>query len=44
MNLAFVKNVEKLDVKLTSGEAVYVSKPKRKEFMEALAGYWGKML
>lgn len=44
VNLAFVKNVEKLDVKLTSGEAVYVSKPKRKEFMEALAGYWGKML
>ena len=44
VNLAFVKNVEKLDVELTSGETVYVSKPKRKEFMEALAGYWGKML
>ena len=44
VNLAFVKNVEKLDVKLTSGEAVYVSSTKRKEFMEALAGYWGKML
>lgn len=44
VNLAFVKNVEKLDVELTSGETVYVSKPKRKAFMEALAGYWGKML
>ena len=44
VNLHFVKNVEKLDVELTSGETVYVSKPKRKEFMEALAGYWGKML
>ena len=44
VNLAFVKNVEKLDVELTSGETIYVSKPKRKEFMEALAGYWGKML
>ena len=44
MNLAFVKNVEKLDIELTSGEIVYVSKPKRKKFMETLAGYWGKML
>lgn len=44
VNLAFVKKVEKLDVELTSGEIVYVSKPKRKDFMEALAGYWGKML
>lgn len=44
VNLAFVKNVEKLDIELTSGEIVYVSKPKRKEFMETLAGYWGKML
>ncbi len=44
VNLAFVKKVEKLDIELTSGEKVYVSKPKRKEFMEALAGYWGRML
>ena len=44
VNLSFVKNVEKLDVELTSGETVYVSKPKRKKFMEVLAGYWGKML
>lgn len=44
VNLAFVKSVEKLDVELSSGETVYVSKPRRKEFMETLAGYWGKML
>lgn len=44
VNLASVKNVEKLNVELTSGETVYVSKPKRKEFMETLAGYWGKRL
>ena len=44
VNLVFVKKVEKLDVELTSGETVYVSKPKRREFMEALAGYWGNML
>lgn len=44
VNMAFVKRVEKLDVELTSGEAVYVSKPKKKEFMEALAGFWGRTL
>lgn len=44
VNMAFVKQVEKLDVELTSGETIYVSKPKKKEFMEALAQYWGKAL
>ena len=44
VNLAFVKNVEKLDVELTSGEKIYVSRSKRKEFMEATAEYWGNML
>lgn len=44
VNLAFVKSVEKLEIELNSGEKMYVSKPKKKEFMEALAGYWGKML
>ncbi|WP_216697218.1 LytR/AlgR family response regulator transcription factor [Anaerostipes faecalis] len=44
VNMAFVKRVEKLDVELTSGEVVYVSKPKKKEFMEALAGFWGRTL
>ena len=44
VNLAFVKRVEKLEAWLTTGEAVYISKPKKKEFMKALAGYWGKTL
>lgn len=44
VNMAFVKQVERLDVELISGETVYVSKPKKKEFMEALAQYWGKTL
>lgn len=44
VNMGFVKKVEKLDIELTSGEKIYVSKPKRKAFMETLAGYWGKML
>ncbi len=44
VNLAFVKRVEKLDIELTSGESIYVSKPRKKEFMKALAGYWGKQL
>lgn len=44
VNMAFVKQVERLDVELISGETVYVSKPKKKEFMETLAQYWGKAL
>ncbi len=44
VNMGFVKQVEKLEVHLTSGETIYVSKPKKKEFMEAMAEYWGKML
>lgn len=44
VNLAFVKRVEKLEAWLTTGEEVYISKPKKKEFMKALAGYWGKTL
>ena len=43
VNLAFVKRVEKLEAWLTTGEAVYISKPKKKEFMEALAGFWGRL-
>lgn len=44
VNMAFVKQVEKLEVELISGEVIYVSKPKKKEFMIALAGYWGRTL
>lgn len=44
VNMGFVKNVEKLKITLSTGETVYVSKPKKKGFMTALAGYLGKML
>ena len=44
VNMGYVKQVEKLDVHLTFGETIYVSKPKKKEFMEAMAAYWGKLL
>ncbi len=44
VNMEFVKRVEKLNIELTSGETIYASKPKKKEFMEAMAEYWGKRL
>lgn len=44
VNLASVKKVEKLEIELITGEKIYVSKPRRRAFMEALAAYWGKML
>ena len=44
VNMGLVRKVEKLEITLSSGETVYVSKPKKKDFMKALAGYWGKML
>lgn len=44
VNLFYVKRIEKLDVILTTGERVPISQPKRKEFMERLADYWGDWL
>lgn len=44
VNLSFVKKVEKLEIILISGEALPISQPKRKLFMERLAEYWGDML
>lgn len=44
VNMGLIQSVEKLEITLSSGETVYVSKPKKKEFMKALAGYWGEML
>ena len=44
VHMEFVKRVEKLNIELTSGETIYASKPKKKEFMEAMAEYWGKRL
>ena len=46
VNLYYVKsvNARELEVKLLTGEALPVSQPKRKEFMERLADYWGDYL
>lgn len=43
-NLYYVSSIEKNDVKLTTGVRVPLSKAKRREFMEKLAGYWGSRL
>lgn len=44
VNMAYVKSVENLETVLTTGEHIPISQPKRKEFMESLADYWGDML
>ena len=44
VNLFYVENIEKNDVKLSSGERLPISKTKKKEFMEKLAEYWGQLL
>ena len=44
VNLFYVKGIKKLDIELISGEIIPISQPKRKEFMERLAEYWGDML
>jgi len=44
VNLFYVKGVKKLDIGLITGETIPLSQPKRKEFMEKLAEYWGDYL
>lgn len=44
VNLFYVENIEKMDVKLSTGERLPISKTKKKEFMERLAEYWGKQI
>lgn len=44
VNLFFVKGVKKLEIELITGEIIPISQPKRKEFMEQLADYWGDFL
>ena len=43
VNLQYVKkaNGKELQVRLITGETIPISQPKRKEFMEKLADYWG---
>lgn len=44
VNMAYVKSVENMEAVLITGERVPISQPKRKEFMEKLADFWGDML
>ena len=44
VSLFYVKGIKKLDIELMTGETIPVSQPKRKEFMERLADYWGDFL
>lgn len=44
VNLYYIKGVKKLEIELITGEKVPISQPKRKEFMEKLADYWGDLL
>lgn len=44
VNLAYVKGVENMEAVLTTGERIPISQPKRKEFMEQLAEYWGDLV
>lgn len=44
VNLLYVKRVEKLELKLITGEIIPVSQPKRKDFMVQMADYWGDRL
>ncbi len=44
VNLFFVKGVNKLEITLVTGETIPISQPRRKQFMEQLAEYWGDLL
>ncbi|MBN2920367.1 response regulator transcription factor [[Ruminococcus] gnavus] len=41
VNLYFVENIEKMDIKLSTGELIPIGKSKKKAFMQQLASYWG---
>lgn len=44
VNLFFVKGVKKLEITLVTGGTIPISQPKRRQFMEQLAEYWGDLL
>lgn len=44
VNLFYVKGIKKLTIELITGETIPISQPRRKEFMERLAEYWGERL
>ena len=41
VNLFYVSNIEKMDIKLMTGERIPIGKSKKKDFMSSLALYWG---
>lgn len=44
VNLFYVENVEKLSLRLTTGEILPIGKSKKKAFMEQLGRYWSRMI
>ena len=44
VNLFYVENIEKNEVKLSTGERLPISKTKKKGFMEDIAEYWGNLI
>lgn len=42
VNLLYVENIEKMDIKLSSGVMIPIRKSKKREFMQQLAKYWGR--
>lgn len=44
VNMDYINGVKKLEIELLDGEIIPISQPKRKEFMEAMAKYWGNLL
>lgn len=44
VNMLYVENIEKTDIKIKTGELIPISKTKKKEFMEKLTMYWGKRI
>lgn len=44
VNLAYIQGLQKLEIRLITGETLPISQPKRKEFTQKLTEYWGDML
>ncbi len=44
VNMFYIKEVKKLEIVLHTGEIIPISQPKRKEFMQSLAEYWGDII
>lgn len=42
VNLFYVSNIEKMEIKLITGERLPIGKSKKKEFMQELSSYWGQ--